>query len=574
MKKQSFRRLVSLALVAVLLQGSMMSVKAYGWERSRIEEIEIVDELSYMEVGESVDLDVDIYPSSASSDYLFWMSSNPAVADVDESGYLTAKKAGETTITVYAGWHSDSFKLTVGEKNAEVYGIDILDDDLLLAVGDSYTLKAETYPDDAKAKFSWKSSDKSVVSVDRNGKLTARKEGYAYISVSYAGYEDDIYVEVIDDELISSITVTGASKHLDVGDELQLYVDFYPSYAYYDEISWSSSNNRIASVDADGLVTAKKEGTATITAKAYNGKSADYTVYVGDQVAYIEIEYDSKVLRIDDSMLLDVDFYPTYPDNDEITWTTSNKWVATVDKYGEVYGWHRGKATITAEARNGMRDSIEIQVVDEYDDAWYEESDEEFVERGKKLYYYIDGDAVTSRFIVLDDDDDFVESIRYSKFDFKEIDSDYTVYFANEDGEILRNRWIILDERNRFVEDVALDRLKLDKYDSDYKIFLADDEGALGRSWIYADGHWYFMKDTYLPLKEGWVASKSDWYMIKDFVMKKNAWIPASNGRWYYVDEQGKMVRNRKVNGCWINSYGIYWSPTYSDEDYIKNYKE
>ena len=122
------------------------------------------------------------------------------------------------------------------------------------------------------------------------------------------------------------------------GDELQLYVDFYPSYAYYDEISWSSSNNRIASVDADGLVTAKKEGTATITAKAYNGKSADYTVYVGDQVAYIEIEYDSKVLRIDDSMLLDVDFYPTYPDNDEITWTISNKWVATVDKYGEVYG--------------------------------------------------------------------------------------------------------------------------------------------------------------------------------------------------------------------------------------------
>ena len=153
MKKQSFRRLVSLALVAVLLQVSMMSVKAYGWERSRIEEIEIVDELSYMEVGESVDLDVDIYPSSASSDYLFWMSSNLAVADVDESGYLTAKKAGETTITVYAGRHSDSIKLTVGEKNAEIYGIDILDDDLLLAVGDSYTLKAGTYPDDAEGEI-------------------------------------------------------------------------------------------------------------------------------------------------------------------------------------------------------------------------------------------------------------------------------------------------------------------------------------------------------------------------------------------------------------------------------------
>ena len=63
-----------------------------------------------------------------------------------------------------------------------------------------------------KAKFSWKSSDKSVVSVDQNGKLTARKEGYAYISVSYAGYEDEIYVEVIDDELISSITVTGGAS--------------------------------------------------------------------------------------------------------------------------------------------------------------------------------------------------------------------------------------------------------------------------------------------------------------------------------------------------------------------------
>ena len=60
-----------------------------------------------------------------------------------------------------------------------------------------------------------------------------------------------------------------------------------------------------------------------------------------------------------------------------------------------------------------------------------------------------------------------------------------------------------------------------------------------------------------------WVASGSDWYFVKNGVMMRNYWLATDGGRWYYLDNAGKMVTNQSVDGCWINSYGVYVSPTY-----------
>lgn len=72
------------------------------------------------------------------------------------------------------------------------------------------------------------------------------------------------------------------------------------------------------------------------------------------------------------------------------------------------------------------------------------------------------------------------------------------------------------------------------------------------------NGNWGYNNEDGTPAAYKWVASGSDWYMIKDGKMLRNTWLATDGGRWYYLDNAGKMVTNQSVDGCWINSYGVY----------------
>ena len=78
------------------------------------------------------------------------------------------------------------------------------------------------------------------------------------------------------------------------------------------------------------------------------------------------------------------------------------------------------------------------------------------------------------------------------------------------------------------------------------------------------NGNWGYNNEDGTPAAYKWVASGSDWYMIKDGKMLRNTWLATDGGRWYYLDNAGKMVTNQSVDGCWINSYGVYMSPSYN----------
>ncbi|WP_034457596.1 hypothetical protein, partial [Dielma fastidiosa] len=76
------------------------------------------------------------------------------------------------------------------------------------------------------------------------------------------------------------------------------------------------------------------------------------------------------------------------------------------------------------------------------------------------------------------------------------------------------------------------------------------------------NGNWGYNNEDGTPAAYKWVASGADWYMIKDGKMLRNTWLATDGGRWYYLDNAGKMVTNQSVDGCWINSYGVYMSPS------------
>jgi hypothetical protein len=145
-----------------------------------------------------------------------------------------------------------------------------------MTIGETLNLTATVTPDDATDKsITWSSSNTSVASVDADGKVTAKAEGTATITATAndgsgvkASCEVTVEKKVI---LVNQITLSQTTATLTEGETLTLIAKVTPDDATDKSITWSSSNTNVASVDADGKVTAKAEGTATITATANDG---------------------------------------------------------------------------------------------------------------------------------------------------------------------------------------------------------------------------------------------------------------------------------------------------------------
>ena len=153
---------------------------------------------------------------------------------------------------------------------------------LTLDTGKTANLKATVYPSNAaNKKCTWSSSNTRVATVDGNGKVTAKQVGTATITVKTANGKTascNVTVQAVQ-AVPTSVSLNKTSLTLDVSKSYTLAKTVSPSNAVT-SYTWSSSNTRVATVDGNGKVTAKKAGTATITVKTSNGKTATCKVTV------------------------------------------------------------------------------------------------------------------------------------------------------------------------------------------------------------------------------------------------------------------------------------------------------
>lgn len=275
------------------------------------------------------------------------------VAKAHEHSYTTWKKV--SSATVFAPEKQESTCDFCGEKTTKTVGkkltptVKLTATKLALKTKQSVTVRATGL---AKGDYvkSWTSSKKSVATVDKNGKITATsKEGTAVITVTLAsGKTAKVTVTV---KMIRTTKLTKVPKTLSLttGKKYTLKPVVTPSNSQ-EKVTYKSSNTKIATVSSTGVITAKKVGKVTITVQSGKQKATvTLTVKKAPALKAIKNVPPKKTITKSKTYTLKPQLYPSGAIA-KITYTTSNKSIATVDSKGKITAKKKGTAVITVKA--------------------------------------------------------------------------------------------------------------------------------------------------------------------------------------------------------------------------------
>ena len=319
-----------------------------------------------LDVGEKFKLTVIFDPRNVTDKTLVWESSNPSAVTVANDGEITAVGDGNATITAKA---SNGLVAKCETKSTThiipATALTLDNTDVKMYVGDGYTLKATITPNNTTSKnITWTSSNTSVATVSR-GIIIALKEGTTTITASTNNGKTATAKVTVSKKVIEpySVAIDKKEATINVGGKTTLIATITPYNATNKTITWSSSDNSIATVN-NGVVTGIKAGTVNITAKTSNGKTATTKVTVSKEainVTSITLNTTSIKLNANSTYTLKVTYSPTNATNQSVTWSSSNTSVATVSN-GTVKGIKGGNATITAKTSNGVTATCTVEV--------------------------------------------------------------------------------------------------------------------------------------------------------------------------------------------------------------------
>lgn len=308
--------------------------------------------------GKSYTLKATVTPENSVDKTVTFKSSKSSVAKVDANGKVTAKKAGTATITATTkNGLKATCKITVTDPATKVY----LTPAMSIKKGSSVKLTASVFPKTTTDKLTWSTSNKKVVTVTKSGKIKGVKTGTATITVkTTSGKKATCKVTVVKSNKKSAGIKLSAKKltlKQNATKQLKATLDKNAT----DKVTWSSSNKKVATVDKNGVVTAVKKGTVTITAKTSGGKKATCKVTVKVPATKVKLNKTKATVAKGRTLTLKATMTPS-SSTDKLTWTSSNKKVATVDKNGKVKALKKGTATITVKTASGKKATCKITV--------------------------------------------------------------------------------------------------------------------------------------------------------------------------------------------------------------------
>lgn len=334
--------------------------------------------------GTSETLEATVQPATTNIKDLTWTSSAPEIASVDQTGKVTAHKLGEADITVTTvdGGHTAVCKVTVIQK---VTGVTLDKESASLRIGEeTLQLNAVVEPSDASDKsLLWTSSEAGVASVSETGLVTPLAPGETVITVTTVDGEFSATCTVTVTQPVISITLNETSININPDMTFELVAQINPDNASDKTLEWKSSDETVATVDQNGVVTGVETGVGreaviTVTSKD-SGVYATCIVRVTKDVVGVELDCQYKRIEAGKEFQLTAIITPSDATNRNVSWKSSAEGVARVDAGGKVTAVAAGTAIITVTTeQNGYTATCKVVVrpAGSSDNEGFEEEDD------------------------------------------------------------------------------------------------------------------------------------------------------------------------------------------------------
>lgn len=321
-----------------------------------------------IDVDETFVIDPIFKPAKPSNMEVIWSSSDEDVAEIDEFGEVTGIAGGTAVITcesVDGGYRAFCLVKVI----EPVVEITMSPETYRLGFGKTYTLTAtiSNHGTATDIGIEWRSSDESICSVDEKGRITGVDYGFATI---YAEAADDsgafatCEVRVVRE--VTAIKFNHTTLTLIQGESAALQTTIQPSNASYQTVTFSSSDESVAVVDEEGMITALSPGSVMIRADARDnsGKYAICYLTVISPIAATGVTVSDKELVLTPGEQKQV-VISIKPNNstDTKTWTSNNELVASVNSSGVITAHTTGTATITIMTSSGKMATVEVTVL-------------------------------------------------------------------------------------------------------------------------------------------------------------------------------------------------------------------
>lgn len=324
-----------------------------------------------LEEKEAKDLKATVEPANATNKGVIFSSSNTNVAVVSNDGLVTAVNNGTAIITVTSKENSSIIakcSVKVG-KPVMVTDVTVQPAELKLKTDGTYQLSVSVLPSNADERgVTFESSNTAVATVSASGLVTAKGPGTATITVTAkdgSGKKATCTVTVT--QPVKGVTVSPASVVIQKGNVQKLTASVVPANATNQELVYKSSNETVAIVSKDGIITGLNEGWATITVCSEENQAiyGTCTVKVGLPVYVTKITLDTTNVTMwaGATRQLGVSIEPANADIKTVTYGSSNPDVATVSNTGLITAKKKGTTTITVTAADGSGKSASCAVI-------------------------------------------------------------------------------------------------------------------------------------------------------------------------------------------------------------------
>lgn len=239
-----------------------------------------------------------------------------------------------------------------------VTGIEVANDyqHMGLFVGGSGKIRYSVLLGNAtNTNVTFKSLNEKVATVDANGVVTGVSEGNAdiVITTEEGGFEAKCTVRVDGIDARGIERVGDKTVTMGLNQTRQLQVKITPSDTTNKNVQWTSSNNSVATVDSNGVVTSKNSGSTIITATTHNELKTEFFIEVETSVTNITLNSNEINLNPGGTFKLDATVNPSNASNKNIKWISANESIATVDQSGNVTADVAGTTYISAVSADG-----------------------------------------------------------------------------------------------------------------------------------------------------------------------------------------------------------------------------